>query len=30
VWTENRDGRFTAGLGTLLMGLQAARPPGPR
>ena len=30
VWTDDRDGRFTAGLDTLLMGLQAARPPGPR
>jgi AcrR family transcriptional regulator len=35
VWTDNRDERFTAGLDTLLAGLQAARrrpenrPPGP-
>jgi hypothetical protein len=26
VWADNRDERFTAGLGTLLAGLQAARP----
>ena len=30
VWVDDRDGRFTAGLDTILMGLQAARPPGPR
>ena len=30
VWTDDRDERFTAGLDTLLIGLQAARPPGPR
>ena len=27
VWADNRDERFTAGLDTLLMGLQAARRP---
>jgi len=27
VWADNRDERFTAGLGTLISGLQAARRP---
>jgi hypothetical protein len=30
VWADNRDERFTAGLDTLVSGLQAADAPDPR